>query len=101
MCIDGRHFGGPSGHPLQARHRQHRPPGQAHDPLGLLRLLSGAADAQRAGDETLRGMLCRTIIVTTGETELMAWIDDEHIRRIQVQGPRSRRAFDRLEDTDA
>lgn len=85
MRIDGRHFGGPSGHPLQARHRQRRPPGQAHDPLGLLRLLSGAADAQRAGDEMLRETLCRTIIVTAGETELMAWIDDEHIRRIQVE----------------
>ena len=55
--IHGRHFGGPSGHPLQARHRQRRPPGQAHDPLGLLRLLSGAADAQRAGDEMLRETL--------------------------------------------
>ncbi len=85
MCIDGRHFGGPSGHPLQARHRNNRPPKQAHDPLGLLRLLLGAAEAQHAGDEMLRGTLCRMIVVTAGEAELTVWIDDEHIRRIQVE----------------
>ena len=33
----------------------------------------------------VRGTLCRTIIVTAGEAKLMAWIDDEHIRRIQVE----------------
>jgi hypothetical protein len=85
MCIDGRHFGGPSGHPLQPRHRQHRPPKQAHDPLGLLRLLLAATGAQPGDDEMLRGTLCRTIIVKAREAELMVWIDDEHIRRILVE----------------
>jgi hypothetical protein len=85
MYIDGRHFGGPSGDPLQARHRKHRPPKQAHDPLGLLRLLLGPADAHRADDEMLRGTLCRTIFVRAGEAELIVWIDDEHIRRIQAE----------------
>jgi hypothetical protein len=85
MCIDGRYFGGRPGHPLEARHRKRRPPEQANEPLGLLRLLLGAADARRAADETVRGTPCRTFLVQAGETELMVWIDDERIRRIQVE----------------
>jgi hypothetical protein len=85
MCIDGRHFGGQSGHLREARHRRRRPPRPADDPLGLLRLLLDPAPAHRADDEMVRGTLCRSVAVEAADAGLMVWIDDEHIRRIQVE----------------
>jgi hypothetical protein len=85
MRVNGKHFGGLPGAPLQARH-QHRAPGkQPEEPTGLLRLLLGVTDAWYTGEETLRGTVCRSAAARAGSAELAVWIDDEHIRRIQVE----------------
>jgi hypothetical protein len=84
MCFDGKRFGGASGRPLQARHRERGAP-QPDDPLELLRQLQGATDARHVGDETLRGTPCRVAAVSTGQGELTVWTDDEHIRQVQME----------------
>lgn len=83
MCVDGKRFSGLSGEPLQSRFENHRVPAQPDDPLGLLKQLQGLTDAGYAGDEAVRGTLCQVVAVRTGPTELIVWIDDAHIRRIE------------------
>ncbi len=85
MCMAGKYFGGASGHPLQARHRDRRRGERLDDPLRLLRLLQGATDARYVSDTALRGTPCRALAVRPGPPELTVWIDDHHIRRIQFQ----------------
>jgi len=80
MRVDGRHFAGRPGQALQARHRD---PG-ANDPLELLGRLRGATDVRHVRDETVRGTRCRVVAALAGPDELTAWIDDEHVRRIQA-----------------
>ena len=83
MYRDGQQFGGRSGTPLQARHRDRLAP-ETDTPLALLRRPHGATGARHVGDEPVRGTPCRVIAVTgAGPAELTVWIDDEHIRRIR------------------
>jgi hypothetical protein len=84
MRVDGKHFGGLPGAPLQGRH-QHAPGKQSDEPTGLLRLLQGVTDAWYTGEETLRGTVCRSAAARARSAELAVWIDDEHVRRIQVK----------------
>jgi hypothetical protein len=51
----------------------------------MLRQLRDVTGARSAGGETLRGTPCRTVAVTAGTAELTVWIDDHHVRRIQVE----------------
>jgi hypothetical protein len=85
LRADGKRFGGLSGAPLQPRHQQRRAREQRYDPLGLLTLLGEVTDARRAGDEAVRGTMCRKIAARAGSVELTVWIDDEHVRRIQTE----------------
>lgn len=85
LCADGKRFGGRSGQPLQARHRERREPERQYDPLRLLRLLQGATDARHVGDQVLRGTLCRAITVRPGPSGLSVWVDDQHIRKVQFE----------------
>ena len=93
MCIDGRYFGGPPGHPLQARHREHRPPTGGNEPLGVLRALREVTDARLIGDEAVRGTACRAVAVTAGSAELTVWVDDQHVRRVRSEEHSSRPDF--------
>jgi hypothetical protein len=56
------------------------------DPLELLVRLRPVTAASYAGEEAVRGALCRKIAVTAGGTpaELTVWVDDEHVRQIQA-----------------
>ena len=92
MYIDGKRFGGRPGHPVQARHRDHRPE-QLRDPLGLLMLLQGTTDAQHVRDERVRGTPCRVVAVRTGQAELVVWVDDQHVRRVRSEEHSSRPDF--------
>jgi hypothetical protein len=42
-------------------------------------------DAWYTGEETLRGTVCRSAAARAGSAELSVWIDDEHVRRIQIE----------------
>ena len=84
MYIDGKRFGGRPGHPVQARHRDHRPE-QLRDPLGLLMLLQGTTDARHVRDERVRGTPCRVVAVRAGPAGLTVWVDDQHVRRIRFE----------------
>ena len=83
MRVDDGHFAGRPGTPLQARHRQRRPPTGLNEPLELLVLLPGTTDAHHVGDEMVRGTPCQMIAVRTGPAELTVWVDDQHVRRIR------------------
>ena len=83
MRIDGTHFGGPPGAPLQRRPQSRAGAGGPEEPLELLRLLQAATGARFTGEETLHGTACRLAAVTADSAELAVWADDEHIRRIQ------------------
>ena len=83
LLADGKRFGGASGHPLQPRHQDRRPWEQPDDPLGFLRMLRQVTAARYAGDELVRGAMCRKVNVRADSAELTVWIDDDHIRRIQ------------------
>jgi hypothetical protein len=80
-----RLFGGLSGAFLEPRHQARRPPERANDPLGLLRMLGEATDATHAGDEEVQGTACRKVAVRVASADLTAWIDDEHIWRVQSE----------------
>jgi hypothetical protein len=84
LYADGHLWGGPSGAPLRASNRS-RSTEPVSDLLGLLRLLRGAAQARYTGEETLRGMPCRTAAVQAGSDAYTVWIDDEHVRQIQYE----------------
>ena len=83
MFSDGALFGGPSGAPLRPNNRVRRVPARERDPLGVLRLLLEVTQARYSGAEAVRGTPCRAVAVLAGSAELTAWIDDEHVRRIQ------------------
>jgi hypothetical protein len=83
MRVDGTHFGGLPGAPLQRRHQSRAGAGGPDEPLDLLRLLQAATGARFTGEETLHGTACRLAAVTADSAELAVWADDEHIRRIQ------------------
>ena len=83
LLADGKRFGGASGHPLQPRHQDRRPWEQPDDPLGFLRMLRQVTAARYAGDELVRGAMCRKVNVQAGSAELTVWIDENHVRRIQ------------------
>ncbi len=82
MYINGQHYGGASGKPLQATNHSRRP---ADDPLDLLRKLRDVTDARHAGHGTVRGTPCRAVAVRAGSAEFTVWLDDEHVRRIQAE----------------
>ena len=81
MQVDGQHYRGPAGAPLQARHRDEEFPDA---PLTMLRRLRGATDARDAGHETVRGTPCQVIAARVGPDEVTVWVDDEHIRRVRT-----------------
>jgi len=86
MRVDGTHFGGLPGAPLQRRHQSRAGASGPEEPLELLRLLQAATGARFTGEETLHGTACRLAAVTADSAdsaELAVWADDEHIRRIQ------------------
>lgn len=84
LRADGQLWGGPSGAPLRAGNRS-RGTEPVSDLLGLLRLLRGVTQARYTGEETLRGMPCRTAAVQAGSDAYMVWIDGEHVRQIQYE----------------
>lgn len=81
MYVNGQHYGGEPGKPLQANHRSRNDRG---DPLDLLRKLRGVTDARHVGHEAVRGTPCHVVAVSVGPAEFTVWADDEHIRRIQA-----------------
>jgi hypothetical protein len=83
MRVDGTHFGGLPGAPVQRRHQSRAGAGGPEEPLELLQLLQAATGARLTGEETLHGTACRLAAVTADSAELTVWADDEHIRRIQ------------------
>jgi hypothetical protein len=83
LYADGRLWGGPSGAPLRAGNRGRAAEPASDDLLGLLRLLRGVTQARYAGEETLRGVPCRTAAVQAGSDVYLVWIDGEHVRQIQ------------------
>jgi hypothetical protein len=85
MYADGKRFGGPPGHPLPGRHRNHRARHPADDPLGLLRLLQGVTGSRYTGEEVLRGTRCQAFAVQAGPAEFTVWTDGVRIRRIQSE----------------
>jgi len=85
LCADGKRFGGLSGEPLQPRHAQRRAREQPAGPLEFLGMLREVTDARQAGDEMVRGTMCRKVAVQAGSAGLMVWVDDEHIRRVQSE----------------
>ena len=83
MKFNGQHYRGESGKPLdEARHRSEEFAGA---PLELLRSLRDVTDARQIGHETVRGTPCQIIAARAGSTEFTIWIDDEHIRRVQIE----------------
>jgi len=82
MKFNGQHYRGGSGKPLEARHRSEEFAGA---PLELLRRLRDVTDARQVGHETVRGTPCQIIAARAGSTEFTIWIDDEHIRRVQIE----------------
>lgn len=82
MQVNGQHYRGVPGTPLQARHRSEEFPDA---PLELLRRLRNVTDAQQAGHETVRGTLCQIIAARVGSAGFTVWIDEEHVRRIQTE----------------
>jgi len=62
------------------------------DPLELLTRLRSVTAARYAGDETIREARCRKIAATVSGTMavLTVWVDDEHVRQIQVVTPATR-----------
>ena len=46
-------------------------------------MLRQVTAARYAGDELVRGAMCRKVNVRADSAELTVWIDDDHIRRIQ------------------
>ena len=83
VYVDGQEYGGLSGQPLGPRYRHRRE--HPDNPLRLLTLLQATTGAQPAGHESLRGTPCRKLAVRAGSTEFTVWIDDEHIRQIQLE----------------
>jgi len=59
---------------------------EIEDPLELLTRLRSVTAARYAGDETVRETRCRKIAVTVSGTTagFTVWVDDEHVRQIQV-----------------
>jgi hypothetical protein len=86
MCVDGSQFVGWHGAPRQLSHRQRRPTSGRYEPLGLLMLLQGTTRARYVRDETVRGTPARVIAVRTGPADLTVWVDDQHVRRIRLEG---------------
>jgi len=84
LYADGQLWGGPSGAPLRANNRS-RAAEPVSDLLELLRLLRGVVRARYTGEETLRGMPCRTATVQVAAESYLVWIDDEHVRRIRCE----------------
>lgn len=85
MFVDGQRFSGRSGQPVGPRYRNRTTPERPNDPLTLLNLMPQATSARHAGDETLRGTMCRMVTVRAGSYEFTIWIDDEYIRRIESE----------------
>jgi hypothetical protein len=84
LRADGQLWAGPSGAPLRASNRS-RGTEPVSDLLGLLRLLRGVTQAWYTGEETLRGMPCRTVAVQAGPDAYTVWIDCEYVRQIQYE----------------
>jgi hypothetical protein len=100
ICIDGEHFSGLAGRPLDDRHKDDSAAMHRDDPLAWLRLLQGATEARYAGGETLRGTSCRKVVLgkillemgqarpllvagaKEDPAEFTVWIDEEHIRQV-------------------
>jgi hypothetical protein len=55
-----------------------------HDPLKWLASLLDAADVRYAGEERLRGTPCRKVVAGAGPGQTTIWIDQEHVRQLQV-----------------
>jgi hypothetical protein len=83
MRVDGTHFGGLPGAPLQRRPQSRAGAGGPEEPLELLRLLQAATGARFTGEAVLHGTACRLAAVTADSAQLAVWADDQHIRRIQ------------------
>jgi hypothetical protein len=83
ISTGGRIAGGQSGALVQPRH--FRAEERSGELLWLLRLLPRTTEASPAGDEIVRGTLCRKFAVTADSVPLTVWIDTEHVRRVQLE----------------
>jgi hypothetical protein len=84
MRMNGQHFGGLPGAPVQRRHQNRALNREPKGPVALLRLAQGATEARYTGEETLRGTACRSAAVRAGSEELTVLVDGAHVRRIQI-----------------
>jgi hypothetical protein len=102
MYIDGEHFFGFPGKPLEDRDKDGSVALHRDDPLAWLRLLLGVTQARYAGDETLRGTPCRKVILSKillemsvtfrlsgsaeeDPAEFTVWIDEDHVRQVMAE----------------